>query len=108
MKHPNRFYAAENRGGSMYSMGFANGWYVLVFNSRENRDKWLQDQTTLSSRKVLRREVSTFTPRPPYASHRSHLAITEIEIEAEGLIGTISYCNPEDSDEPWYVEKFKL
>jgi hypothetical protein len=45
------FYAAENSYGSATSFGFANTWYAIRFDSRQERDEWVSRQNTLTAEK---------------------------------------------------------
>lgn len=43
------FYAAENSYGSATSHGFANTWYAIRFDSRQERDEWVARRKTLTA-----------------------------------------------------------
>ncbi len=57
------YYAAVNSYASDVSHGFGNTWYVMVFNSKESRDNYVEDQEDLCTCAIKRNEVIYYAKR---------------------------------------------
>jgi len=103
-----KYYAANNSYGSDTSIGFANTWNVLVFDTKESRDAYVDDGN-LSTRAIRRDEVTkyaanwhmnrneTIEPKPfsgEYWGICDELDYTDTEIQ--GYVGHIRVCDPSD------------
>lgn len=51
------FYAADNRYGSETSTGFQNTWVVLAFNTKQERDKFVEKSSRQSTRAIKAKEI---------------------------------------------------
>lgn len=73
------FYAAENSYGSATSFGFANTWYAIRFDSRQERDGWVERRNTLTAE-----ECSAMTARKlgvSMAVHEGHMYHVDGDVE---------------------------
>lgn len=59
-----RFYAAVNSYATETSIGFANTWSVLVFDSKSNRDTYVRSATDLATRAITRAEIPNYIRAP--------------------------------------------
>ena len=86
------YFAAENSYGSPSSTGFSNTWEVLAFDSKLNRDNWVDSRKTLSARAIARKDIHKYVdaPRPFSGEFRGILDEFPYNFDPpEGFIGTV-------------------
>ena len=54
------YYAADNTHGSETDMGLADTWFVIRFSTREQRDKWVQDNKKISAVSIKKRQIEDY------------------------------------------------
>lgn len=54
------YYAANNHYGSPTDVGFANTWYVLAFETKAERDAYVENSTSRAARAIYRHEVTSY------------------------------------------------
>jgi hypothetical protein len=102
------YYAADNSCASSTSHGFANTWFVLAFDTKAHRDQYVADANNLACCAISRRQVTGYAANwsltrneynKPEPFSGEYWGICDWRsIEAEGLIGSIEVCAP---DENW-------
>ena len=79
-----KYYAVENMYGSDVSYGFANTWQILVFRSKNGRNKYVENSTNLTTAKIKKSELSTYTP--------------SVKPFTGDYLGIETRCNPDNSN----------
>lgn len=99
------FYAANNQYSNQTSVGFANTWYVLVFDSKKNRDDYVNNSSDLACRAIKRKEISKYlndVPKPFTSECYGIVGPMLEDNDLEGFIGTVTVCTPDEYD---FIEK---
>ena len=91
-----KFYAASNRYASETSVGFANTWFVLVFNSRTARDEYVQQARDLATRAITRRDVPRYADAHPKPFSGEYIGILDDHQEIPGYVGYVNVVTPHD------------
>ena len=79
-----KYYAVENMYGSDVSYGFANTWQILVFRSKNGRNKYVGDCTNLSCKAVKKIDLPIYTP--------------SVKPFTGDYLGIETRCNPDNSN----------
>lgn len=108
-----RYYAADNSYGSSTSHGFANTWFVVVFDNKESRDAWVEQSNNLTRKAIKREEVIKYSRNYDMTQNRYHepkLFTREywgidsygLDTLPSGAIGTIEVCDEYSGNERFY------
>lgn len=54
------FYAADNSYATESSAGFSNTWYVLVFDTKQNRDLYVENSASMAAQAITRKQVISY------------------------------------------------
>lgn len=66
-----RYFSAHNYYASTTDVGFANMWYVLVWESRKARDEHLKTRNDLASHAIPKSEIGKYVEHPaPFSGER--------------------------------------
>ncbi len=84
-----RHYAAENLYGTSTSHGFANTWYVVVFDSAAKRDAYVEGRDTITAKAISRRQVTSYVDATPKCFSTQHYAIINEQSYSEEAIGVV-------------------
>lgn len=91
-----KFYAATNDYASETSIGFANTWRILAFESRKSRDEFVKSATDLAAQAISRREFGKFEePNFPPFSRNCWCLDYSHQDEEPGLLGWIYAAEPD-------------
>lgn len=91
-----KYYAIENMYGSETSHGFSNTWQILVFKTKNSRDKYVENSTDITTSKIKKSELSGYTQYvKPFSGN--YLGIEPApEKEIDGFIGYVVVANQYD------------
>lgn len=112
-----RYYSCESAHGSEFSYGFSNDTIVRVFESKQDRDKYVADATNISVRPIKRSEVTFHAANwdmrnncliqpKPFSGQFWGIVSDPYDSSADpvGQIGTVEVVD--DPRNPWLVDKF--
>ena len=118
METKRNYFAADNTHGSRSSVGFANTWYVLVFDSKSARDDYVAGSDNISARKIKRREVTHYAENYSPSANRTNAPtpfsgefwgiVPDSDLHIPGLIGTVQTCYPGDDTVPEKLYSYSL
>ena len=88
-----KYYAIVNLYGSETSHGFSNTWQILVFKTKNSRDKYVEKSPNITTSKIKKSELSGYTPYvKPFSG--DYLGIEPApEKEINGFIGYVVVAN---------------
>lgn len=83
-------FAAINTHASETSIGFANTWGVLAFETKKARDAYVDASTDMATRAITRSEIGKYCQGDvkPFSGDRYMIGLSPRE-EIEGLIGEV-------------------
>lgn len=58
------YFAAINSYSSESSVGFANTWSVLVFNSKTKRDEYVSQADDMATRAITKKQIKDYVEAP--------------------------------------------
>ena len=110
------YYAANNSFGSETSIGFANTWDVLAFDTKANRDDYVENGN-LSTRAIKRNQVTGYIYHSPEPFTTQHYALVnhyefcpDYMTAPKGYVGHVEISNGFMSitgDTPGYVRALR-
>lgn len=83
------FYAAVNNYASETSIGFANTWGVIAFESRAARDAYVAKATDLATRPILRSEIRRYIGEPKKFSGTRYMIGLLANAGIPGAVGEV-------------------
>lgn len=99
------YYAAFNQYGTESSVGFANTWRVVAFDSKNARDSWVEQRgrKDISARAIKRAEIGRYLDGPPkpfsgdaYCWEMSHKQ--PLDDDVPGYAGSIVIGHPSEHE----------
>lgn len=93
------FYAAHNHYSTPTSIGFSNTWLVLAFDTKANRNAWVDGNDGKAARAITRKDIPKFVSREPklFTSERYALWSLGYYDNIPGCLGSIDVCAPYDA-----------
>lgn len=94
------YYAASNYHADSTSVGFANTWYVQVFETKSARDEYVACATDLATRAISKQEIRKYTskaPRPFSGQFFGIAAPDNPEDTTAGLLGYVDVMTDDDN-----------
>jgi hypothetical protein len=98
-----KFYAASNNYSSESSIGFANTWFVMVFESKKSRDAYVASARNLAPRAIHKSDIAQYISRAPkpftsqFYGIRHESMMDSGKESPEGFIGYVEVCEEENS-----------
>ena len=93
---PRNYFAGQSDHGSSTSYGFGNDWTVYVFDSKHARDKFVADSSNLSTKAILKTDVTRAVSHSAVEFSTDFYGIMSNRYDSdqpEGSIGTVQVCN---------------
>jgi hypothetical protein len=82
------YYAAINQYSNETSIGFSNTWGVLAFESKEARDRYVNNVRDLATRSITRKQIKDYVSEvKPFSGERYMIGMLPRDIE--GCIGEV-------------------
>lgn len=90
------YYAADNGFSSETDVGFFNTWYILAFDSKITRDKYVRESRQLGAHAIKKNKIKEYLrdkPRP-FTKERYAIVLSAMHCHPkpyvpEGLIGEV-------------------
>lgn len=89
------FYAVNNRYSTETDLGFYNTWFVLAFDTKKNRDAYVENSKCLAVRAIKKSEIKDYVPAPkPFTCSRRAIVLSSSEWP--GVVGVVELCWPNE------------